>query len=75
MLLFLFKQSILFDDFLAVVITASFAHMVRQYIFATFGAFDHTGHFKFGVIGPSLISAGAGNFFLRNCHLTYTSLG
>ena len=69
------KSSVLLDHFFAVVRTACLANVVSKYVLAAFCTFYHTGHFELGVVGTSLISARFGNFFLRNCHFIYTSLG
>ncbi len=72
---FLFASSILLDYFFSVVRAASLAYAMCEHVLTALCALYHTGHLELRVVGTSLISASAGNLFLRNCHFIYTSLG
>jgi hypothetical protein len=65
------------ENLFAVVKAANFANAVILYecVASGVGTLVHTGHRELTVVGTSLVSACFGNFFLRNCHFAYTSLG
>ena len=65
---------ILFDNFLAVVCSASSANSVREIVFAAFGALCHAGKVKLPNVGTSFVASCLRNFFLWYCHFTLPPL-
>ena len=61
----------LFDDFLAVVITAVGANAVCKIELAAVRTLYHTGHGKLPDVAASLVTTGFRSFSLRCCHFSY----
>ena len=58
-----------FDYFLAVICSAVLANAMCENILMALGALNESGSGELGVVGSSLISACAGHFLLRYCHI------
>ena len=68
----LFSATNLLRHFYAFVVTAAWAHAMRQLVFTAIIALDHAGNLKFEMRTTHSFP-GFGSSPLRYCHLPYTS--